>query len=63
MNEYRKQILEMLQEYSEKLPHWRIGQIIANAVRAYDGRLNCDPFYMSDDELLEGLKKLDEYLK
>ncbi len=56
-----KPIIKKLEAYWEKNPDLRLGQIIANCVRAYDGRLNCDPFYLEDDELLEGLDKLAEY--
>lgn len=49
-------------------PDWRFGQVIANAIREYDGRVNCDPFHMQDEEMLTGLeglldefKKLDDY--
>lgn len=33
-------------------PDWRLGQLIANAA----GAVHCDPFYIEDDELLEGIK-------
>lgn len=39
-------------------PDWRLGQVIANAVRAHDGRANCDPFYIEDDDMVEALKTL-----
>jgi hypothetical protein len=49
-------------------PEWRFGQVIANAVREYDGRVNCDPFHIQDDEmmarlenLLDEFKQLDNY--
>lgn len=51
-------ILGLIYEIQEINPKWRFGQIIANAVRYYDGRVNCDPFYISDKDLLDGLKKL-----
>jgi len=57
-----KPILKKLEDYWTKNPDLRLGQIIANCVRAHDGRLNCDPFYLEDDELLDGLEKLDLYL-
>lgn len=59
----KEEIINKLQECTKNFPNWRVGQIIANAIRAYDGRLNCDPFYIDDKKLLEGLNKLDEYLK
>ncbi len=53
---------------SLEYPDWRVGQIIANAVREYDGRVNCDPFHVSDEGLESGLdilldetKQLDNY--
>lgn len=59
----KEEIINKLQECIKNFPDWRVGQIIANAIRAYDGRLNCDPFYIDDKKLLEGLNKLDEYLR
>lgn len=41
----------------------RIGQTIANAVRMFDGRTNCDPYNITNNELLEGLEKLYEETK
>ena len=38
-------------------PDWRLGQVIANAVRQ-TGRFDCDPFYIEDDEMVEALKEL-----
>ena len=57
-----KQILEKLEEFWNNNPNMRLGQIISNCVRAYDGRLNCDPFYLEDEDLIDGLEKLDSYL-
>ena len=57
-----KTIIKKLEEYWSKNPDLRLGQIIANCVRAHDGRLNCDPFYIEDEDLVDGLKKLDSYL-
>jgi hypothetical protein len=56
------EILHLLLKLQIQYPNWRFGQIIANAVRAYDGRVNCDTFHMSDDEILEGLENLVEDL-
>lgn len=50
-------VLNELEEYWKKHPDLRLGQIIANCVRAYDGRVNCDPFFIEDDIMLEILKK------
>ena len=57
-----KPIMKKFEEYWTKNPDLRLGQIIANCVRAYDGRLNCDPFYLEDEDLVAGLEKLDSYL-
>lgn len=57
-----KKTLNKIEEYWIKNPDMRLGQIIANCLRAYDGRLNCDPFFIEDDDLLKGLEKLDSYL-
>lgn len=53
-----KLIMEEIEEYWVQHPYLRLGQIIANCVRAYDGRLNCDPFYIEDEALIIGLHKL-----
>lgn len=50
--------MEEIEEYWVQHPYLRLGQIIANCVRAYDGRLNCDPFYIEDEALIIGLHKL-----
>jgi hypothetical protein len=50
-------ILNSLDSSHAMNPRWRIGQIIANAVRLETGRVNCDPFHISDEELLSGIKK------
>lgn len=57
-----KPILKKLEDYWTKNPDLRLGQIIANCVRAHDDRLNCDPFYFEDEDLVNGLEKLDSYL-
>ena len=57
-----KTIIKKLEKYWSENPDLRLGQIIANCVRAHDGRLNCDPFYIEDEDLIDGLKKLDSYL-
>ena len=53
-----KSIIEEIEEYWVQHPELRLGQIIANCIRAYDGRLNCDPFYIEDEALMVGLHKL-----
>ena len=56
-----KPILTQLEDYWTKNPDLRLGQIIANCVRAYDGKLNCDPFYIEDDIMLTVLKAFNGY--
>ena len=52
------EILHLFLKLHIKYPKWRLGQIVANAVREFDGRVNCDPFYLSDEDLIIGLEKL-----
>ena len=52
-------ILNEIEKYWKKNPDLRLGQIIANCVRAFDGRVNCDPFYIEDDDLITALHILD----
>lgn len=42
---------------------WRIGQIVANAVRTIDGRKECDPFYIHNSDLITGIEKIYEQVK
>lgn len=56
-------ILKEIEEFWKKQPDMRLGQIIANCVRAYDGRLNCDPFYIEDYNLMKGLENLKAKLE
>jgi hypothetical protein len=51
-------MLETLERIWKANPDWRLGQVVANAVRAYDGRVSCDPFYIEDDAMEEGLNEL-----
>lgn len=53
-------IITEIENFWKENPDLRLGQIIANCLRAYDGRLNCDPFYIEDDQLLKGLNNLRE---
>ena len=60
MNETRKIILSSLEVLAKELPEQRIGQIIFNYICT-----NCpnnDPFFISDEKLLEILEKvLDKF--
>lgn len=48
---------EELRKAWHKYPDWRLGQLIANAVRAETGVVNCDPFFIEDDEMLVGIQR------
>lgn len=37
-------------------PQWRLGQLIANGVRGATGAVNCDPFYIEDEKLMNGIE-------
>lgn len=50
-------MIEQLRSIWKAHPDWRLGQLIANGVRAETGQMNCDPFYIEDEDLLKGLKK------
>ena len=58
MNEAFTTIIQLCVKLHAKSPQWRFGQIIANAIRAYDGRLNCDPFAIWNEDLEIGLKNI-----
>ncbi len=53
-----QQIITEIQRIKEKYPDWRFGQIVANALAKVPRRDNDDPYYYSDESLLEGVKKL-----
>lgn len=58
MTETRKIILNSLEALAKELPEQRIGQIIFNYICA-----NCpnnDPFFITDEKLLEILEKVLE---
>jgi hypothetical protein len=46
-----KPIMEELERVWRQNPDWRLGQLIVNAS-------DPDPFYVEDELMLEGLKKL-----
>jgi hypothetical protein len=58
MNEAFTAILQLCVKLHAKYPSWRFGQIIANALRGFDGRVDCDPFHIYNEDLEEGLKNL-----
>jgi hypothetical protein len=47
-----------LKKMWHKIPDWRFGQLMSNALGAVYERTNNDPFYMEDDEMLKELKEL-----
>lgn len=53
-------ILHIILKIHTKHPELRVGQIIANAVRRLDGRTDCDPYYITDKQLLAGLETIYE---
>lgn len=61
MNVPKKQICEVILQTKAKFPMLRVGQIIANATRhVTDPRITSDPYYISDENLLLGLKEMLE---
>jgi hypothetical protein len=67
-DDVRTRIIHKFLLLTVEYPNWRCGQIFANAVREFDGRVDCDPFYIDDEELELGLdnlldecKQLDNY--
>jgi hypothetical protein len=54
-----EQITEIILQTKAKFPELRVGQIIANAMRRIT-KLNCDPYFVSDEDLLKGLKEMFE---
>ena len=55
-----EQVAKVILETKAKFPALRVGQIMANAVRRSTKTVNCDPYYISDDVLLLGLKEMLE---
>jgi len=51
-------ILELIKEIWEKCPDLRLTQLIMNALR-----LNQDPYYIEDDDLLKALQKYNSNFK
>lgn len=51
-------IISRCRELHSKYPNWRFGQIVANAVRYFDGRVYCDPFHIDNKAILQGLDNL-----
>ena len=49
---------EELKKMWHKVPDWRFGQLMSNALGAVYELTNHDPFYMEDDEMLKELKEL-----
>lgn len=47
-----------LKKMWHKVPDWRFGQLMSNALSAVDMRTNHDLFYMEDDEMFKELNEL-----
>jgi hypothetical protein len=54
-------MLNLVEQIWKANPDWRLGQVVANAIRAHDGRVNCDPFYIDDRDMNHGLEALAEH--
>lgn len=52
-------IMMSFEHYWNKHPEWRFGQLVANCIRAKTGARNCDPYYIEDDTLMDGLRILN----
>ena len=52
------EIADELKVYWNNHPNWRLGQLISNL--SYELMSNNDPFFMTDEELLELLKLKNE---
>ena len=51
-----------LKKMWHKVPDWRFGQLVTNALGAVYKRTYRDPFYVEDDRMIEELKKVfDEW--
>ena len=51
-----------LKKMWHKVPDWRFGQLMSNALGAVYQRTDRDPFYIEDDQMVEELKKVfDNY--
>lgn len=54
-------ILKELEMFWKQNPDWRLAQILANIHILYTETCGEDIFYMEDDLIIEGLKKLKKY--
>jgi hypothetical protein len=55
----RGKLLEALDELGRQYPHWRFGQLVCNVA----GWADADDWEAADEELLEALRKQDEYAR
>jgi hypothetical protein len=56
MTPTRKQILQALEELSERYPHWRFGQLVAN-VSCWAKEPTTEAIWdVEDDEFLQGIR-------
>lgn len=53
-------ILECIGNAWRKMPEMRLGQLVANVMHAKPrlGRGECDPYYIKDWDLVEGIEQL-----
>lgn len=49
---------EELKKMWHKVPDWRFGQLMSNALGAVHTKTGHDPFYIEDTEMLSTLKKI-----
>lgn len=55
-------MIEQLREFWHKNPDWRLAQLVCNAAReGTDQPALNDPFYVEDDDLALGIKRLDQW--
>lgn len=51
-------MLQEIERIWKENPDWRLGQVIGNAIRETNAVLNTDFFFIEDDVVMKGLKKL-----
>ena len=47
-----KRVLKLIEKFWDKVPDWRLGQLLVNVSK------HNDPFYYEDDELEKELKRI-----
>ena len=56
-NRNADRLFRAIREMLVRWPDLRVGQIVANAVRASPGSVDCDPFYCENDLLAEIIER------